>query len=125
MIVLEEIGALRARLELTFARLVAGGAAAVAKGRELYLDDVRPELGHDPRASRTGNELGDVQYAITRQHRRFRAPCVRAQAAEAAAPSASPASVRRSSRSPKRAWAQNGSPRQIKNGTQRHGPLPP
>jgi hypothetical protein len=44
VIVLEKIGALRACLEFRIARLVAGGAAAVAIWRRLQLDDVGAQL---------------------------------------------------------------------------------
>src|SRR5262245_16010033 len=71
VIVLEEVGALRARLEFGVARLVAGGAAAVAVWRQLQLDDLGAQLGHYPRASRAGNELSDVEHAIARKHWHF------------------------------------------------------
>src|SRR5262249_43587573 len=71
VIVLEKIGALRARLEFGVTRLVAGGAAAVAVWRQLQLDDLGAQLGHYPRASRARDELGDVQHAIAREHRHF------------------------------------------------------
>src|SRR5215470_5730234 len=68
---LEKIGALRARLEFWIARLVAGGAAAVAVWRQLQLDDLCAQLGHYPRASRARDELRDVEHAIAREHRQF------------------------------------------------------
>src|SRR5262249_49477555 len=71
VIVLEKVRALRARLELAIARLVAGGAAAIARWRQLQLDDLGAQLAHYPRASRAGDELGDVRHAIARKHRKF------------------------------------------------------
>src|SRR5262252_1643638 len=71
VIVLEKEGALRAPLEFGIARLVAGGAAAVAVRRQLHLDDLGAQLGQYPRAGWAGDELGDVEYAIARQHRQF------------------------------------------------------
>src|SRR5262249_59433765 len=62
MIMLEKVGALRARLEFAVARLVAGGAAAIARWCQLDFDDLGSQLGHDPRASRAGDELGDVEH---------------------------------------------------------------
>src|SRR5215469_11260691 len=71
VIVLEKVRALRARLEFGIARLVAGGAAAVAMWRQLQLDDLCAQLGHYPRASRSRDELSDVEHAIAREHRQF------------------------------------------------------
>src|SRR5438876_1195856 len=71
VIVLEKVRALRARLEFAIARLVAGGAAAVARWRQLQLDDLGTQLRQYPRASRAGDELGDVEHAIAREHRQF------------------------------------------------------
>src|SRR6516164_3062962 len=71
VIVLEKVGALRARLEFGIARLVAGGAAAVAVWSQLQLDDLRAQLGHYPRASRARDELSEVEHAIAREHRQF------------------------------------------------------
>jgi hypothetical protein len=68
VIVLEEVGALRACHEFGIARLVAGGAAAVAVWRQLQLDNLRAQLGHYPRASRARDELSDVEHAIARWH---------------------------------------------------------
>src|SRR6516225_11371738 len=71
VIVLEKVRALRARLEFAVARLVAGGAAAIARWRQLQLDDLGAQLGHYPRASRARDELSDVEHAIAREHRQF------------------------------------------------------
>src|SRR5215475_1280444 len=71
VIVLEKVRALRARLEYGIARLVAGGAAAVAVWRQLQLDDLGAQLRQYPCASRTGDELGHVEHAIAREHRQF------------------------------------------------------
>src|SRR5262249_53021866 len=71
VIVLEKVGALRARLEFGIARLVTGGAAAVAVWRQLQLDDLGAQLGHYPRARRARDELSDVEHAIAREHRQF------------------------------------------------------
>src|SRR5262249_43009478 len=71
VIVLEKVCALRARLGSVIARLVAGGAAALAGWRQLQLDDFGAQLGHYPRASRTRDELSDVEHAIAREHRQF------------------------------------------------------
>src|SRR5262249_5751143 len=71
LIVLEKVCALRARLGSVIARLVAGGAAALAGWRQLQLDDFGAQLGHYPRASRTRDELSNVEHAIAREHRQF------------------------------------------------------
>src|SRR5215813_11516312 len=71
VIVLEKVRALRARLEFGIARFVAGGTAAVAIRRQLQLDHLGDQLGHYPRASRSRDELGDVDHAIARQHRQI------------------------------------------------------
>src|SRR5262249_30844380 len=71
VIVLKKVCALRARLEFAVARLVAGGAAAITRWCQLKLDDLGAQLGHDPRASRAGDELGDVKHAIAREHWQF------------------------------------------------------
>src|SRR5215472_10509237 len=71
VIVLEKVRALRARFEFAIARLVAGGAAAIARWRQLQLDDLGAQLGHYPRASRARDELSDVEHAIAREHRQF------------------------------------------------------
>src|ERR1700730_1284850 len=68
MIVLEEKRALRRALEFRIARLVAGRAAAVSGWRKLHLDDLGAELGHDPRAGGAGDELRDVEHAVTGEH---------------------------------------------------------
>src|SRR5262245_37800448 len=71
VIVLEKVRALRARLEFGIARLVAGGAAAVAVGRELQLDDLGAQLRQYPRASWARDELGHVEQAIAGDERQL------------------------------------------------------
>jgi hypothetical protein len=71
VIVLEEVGALRAAPDFGIAGLVAGRAPAGAGRGQFQLDDLGAQLGHYPRASRPRDELGDVEHAIAREHRQF------------------------------------------------------
>src|SRR5262249_10118167 len=67
MIVLEIISALGRMFEVA-SRLVAGRTSAIAIRGEFDLNDLGAKLRQDTRASRTGDELCDVENAIAGEH---------------------------------------------------------
>src|SRR5579875_240443 len=69
MVVLEELGTLRRFDVPGIQRLETGGAGAVAEGCKLQLDHLGAHLAQNPAAGGSGHELGNVQHAVTAQHR--------------------------------------------------------